>query len=411
VIPDDRLAQPLTLPCGATLQNRIAKAAMTEQMASDDNAPNDGIIRLYERWGGGGAGLLFTGNVMIDRRALEHSRNVVLEDERDAELLRKWTSASTAHGAHIWMQISHPGRQCPKRVSKFPVSSSDIGVKGNGLEAIFAKPRALRSNEIPKVVARFASTAGLAKKFGFTGVQLHAAHGYLISQFLSPLVNQRTDDWGGTPEKRMRFLLETVRATRAEVGGEFPVSVKLNSADFQRGGFSEDDSTSVVQALEAEGVDLLEISGGNYENPAMMGMAESTRKREAYFMDYAQKIRGVAKLPLMLTGGFRSGAAMRSALEEGAIDVVGIARPLALEPDLPKRLLSGETERAAPIEIRIGVRVLDDMMQSFWFNQQMRRIGRGLEPDFSRGIVKTLALGLSEQVIFNPFTSRPRVEY
>ena len=407
----DVLASSFTLPCGAVLPNRIAKAAMTEQMATSTNAPTDAIVALYRCWGEGGSGMLLTGNVMIDRRALEHTRNVVLDDARDAIIMNRWADAAKAHGAHIWMQISHPGRQCPKRVSKYPVSSSAIGVKGNGLDAIFARPRALDATEIPKVIARYATTAALAKDMGFTGVQIHAAHGYLISQFLTPLVNQRTDDWGGTPEKRMRFLLEIVRATRAAVGPMFAISVKLNSADFQRGGFSEDDSLNVVRALETEGVDLIEISGGNYENPAMMGMAESTRKREAYFIEYAHKMRAATKVPLMLTGGFRTAAAMRAAIVDGVIDIVGIARPLAVEPDLPKRMLSGAADSALPIEIRLGVKVLDDMMQSFWFNHQMRRIGEGKAPDPRRGKIPTLIRGVSEQVLFNPFSSREPVRY
>ncbi len=401
MVTNDILAAPLTLPCGAVLPNRLAKAAMTEQMAASDNAPNDRIVRLYERWSNSGAGLLVTGNVMVDRRYLEHSQNVVVEDTRDETILSRWAEAGKAHGAHIWVQISHPGRQCPKKVTRYPVSPSAVRVKG--LESIIAKPRALSEVEIEDTIERYARTAAIVKQAGFTGVQVHGAHGYLISQFLSPIANQRTDKWGGSLANRMRFLLAVIRSVREVVGPAYPVGLKLNSADFQRGGFSEEESMQVVQAIETAGIDLLEISGGNYENPAFVSIAESTRRREAFFLDYAEKVRRLVKLPLMLTGGFRSAAAMREALGSGAIDVVGLARPIALEPDFPKRLLSGAATGAAPVTIRLGVKLLDDMMQSFWFNQQMQLMADGLDPNPKRSKLLTFAVGARANLFWNPF--------
>ncbi|MBX7258374.1 MAG: NADH:flavin oxidoreductase/NADH oxidase family protein [Candidatus Hydrogenedentes bacterium] len=399
--PPDVLAKPLTLPCGVVLPNRLAKAAMTEQMAGNDNAPNERIVRLYQRWSDSGAGLLITGNVMVDRRYLEHSRNVVVEDERDMNLLRRWAEAATQSGAHAWVQVSHAGRQCPKKVTRYPIGPSEVRVKG--LESIIAKPRAMTGAEIEGTIARYARTAGIVKEAGFTGVQVHGAHGYLISQFLSPIANQRTDQWGGSLENRMRFLLEVIRAVRETVGPGYPIGLKLNSADFQRGGFSEEESMQVVQAAESAGIDLLEISGGNYENPAFVAIAESTRRREAFFLDYAEKVRRLVKLPLMLTGGFRTAAAMSDAIDSGAIDVVGLARPIAVEPDLPRRLLSGEATGAVPITIRLGVKLLDDMMQSFWFNQQMQRMADGLAPDPNRGKLPTFLVGARDNLLWNPF--------
>lgn len=376
---------------------------MTEQMADPAaNAPNDAIIRLYERWASSGAGMLLTGNVMIDRVCMENARNVAVEDERDLDSLRRWADAAQSKGAHLWMQISHAGRQSPKKVTKQPVAPSAVPFQRSSLKSIFGTPRALTELEIHKLIAAFARTAAIAKKAGFKGVQLHGAHGYLISELLSPLVNQRSDDWGGTPEKRMRFLIETVRATRSAVGTEFPIGVKLNSADFQRGGFSQDESMNVVCALETEGVDLLEISGGNYENAAMMG-PESTRKREAYFLEYAEKVRTVTKMPLMLTGGFRTAAAMVDAIASGAVDVVGIARPLCTEPDLCARILNGTAEAAREVDIRTNVKLFDDMLQSFWHNHQMKRMARGLDPNLSASKWTVLAKGMAEQVIVNPF--------
>jgi len=397
------LAQSVQLPCGVVLPNRFAKAAMTEQMADPaTNAPNDAIIRLYERWASSGAGMLLTGNVMIDRVCMENARNVAVEDEGDLESLRLWANAAQSKGAHLWMQISHAGRQSPKKVTKQPVAPSAVPFQRGSLKPIFGTPRALMDPEIPKLITAFARTAAVAKKAGFKGVQLHGAHGYLISEFLSPLLNLRNDDWGGTPEKRMRFLIEAVRATRSAVGADFPIGVKLNSADFQRGGFSEEESMNVVRALETEGIDLLEISGGNYENVAMMG-PDSTRKREAYFLEYAEKVRGVTKIPLMLTGGFRTAKAMSDAVTSGSIDVVGIARPLCTEPDLCARILNGTADAAREVDIRTNVKLFDDMLQSFWHNHQMKRMARGLDPNLGASKWLVLARGMAEQVIANPF--------
>ena len=402
-LPREILDRPLLLPCGTPLPNRFAKAAMTEQMADPaTNAPNDAIIRLYGRWASSGAGMLLTGNVMIDRVCMENARNVAVEDERDLESSRRWADAAQSEGAHLWMQISHAGRQSPKKVTKQPVAPSAVPFQRGSLKPIFGTPRALTEPEIPELIAAFARTAAVAKKAGFKGVQLHGAHGYLISEFLSPLLNLRNDDWGGTPEKRMRFLMEAVRATRSAVGADFPIGVKLNSADFQRGGFSEEESMNVVHALETEGVDLLEISGGNYENVAMMG-PDSTRKREAYFLEYAEKVRGVTKMPLMLTGGFRTARAMADAVASGAVDVVGIARPLCTEPDLCACILDGSADAAREIDIRTNVKLFDDMLQSFWHNHQMKRMARGLDPNLGASKWVVLAKGMAEQVIANPF--------
>lgn len=404
------LAQPLTLPCGAVLPNRFSKAAMTEQMADPaTNSPNARHERLYARWASSGCGMLLTGNVMVDRVCMENLRNVAVEDDRDLEGLRRWADAAQggndpAGGAHLWMQISHAGRQSPKKVTRQPVAPSAVPLQRKSLRSIFAPPRALTPAEIEHLIEAFARTAAIAQAAGFKGVQIHSAHGYLCSEFLSPITNQRTDDWGGTPEKRRRFLLAVIAATRARVGADYPVGVKLNSADFQRGGFSEDESMAVVQALDEAGVDLIEISGGNYENPAMLPARPSTKAREAYFLEYAEKVRAVSRVPLMLTGGFRTAPAMCEALESGTVDVVGLARPLCVQPDLAARLLDGTCDHAPPITIATGIRLFDDMLQSFWFNHQMRRMADGLDPNPAASKWRILARGLAEQAIANPFT-------
>ncbi|HET9989164.1 MAG TPA: hypothetical protein VFQ65_11600, partial [Kofleriaceae bacterium] len=254
------LDAPLTLRSGATLPNRLAKAAMSEVLGDATGAPTDALVRLYERWGRSGAGLLITGNVMVDRGGMGEPNNVVIVDDRDLARLRAWATAGQAHGARLWMQLNHAGRQSPRTLTPVPVAPSAIPMKG--FFGVFAKPRALEAHEIEALIARFAAAAVVARDAGFAGVQIHAAHGYLISQFLSSRTNRRDDAWGGDAARRSRFLLEIVRAIRAAVGPAFPIGVKLNSADFQRGGFTEEESLEVIRLLDAEGVDLLEVSGG-----------------------------------------------------------------------------------------------------------------------------------------------------
>jgi 2,4-dienoyl-CoA reductase-like NADH-dependent reductase (Old Yellow Enzyme family) len=382
----DSLRAPLRLASGDQLPNRLAKSAMSETLGDlETGAPTDGLARLYERWGRSGAGVLITGNVMIDRGGLGEPGNVIVEDDLHLVALRRWAAAAQAHGARLWMQINHAGRQSPKRLVRQPVAPSAVPMRG--MFGMFARPRALEDREIEAIIARFATAAAVARDAGFAGVQIHGAHGYLISQFLSPLTNQRDDAWGGDAVRRRRFALEIVRAIRRATGPAFTVAVKLNSADFQRGGFEFGEAIEVARALEAEGVDLIEISGGTYERPANMGTEHraSTRAREAYFLDYARAIRAATKVPLMLTGGLRSAAAMADAIESGAVDVVGIARPMTYEPELPARLLAGEVAAATPVEIRTAFRRITDFAQVGWYQQQMLRIAAGDEPDLRMG--------------------------
>jgi 2,4-dienoyl-CoA reductase-like NADH-dependent reductase (Old Yellow Enzyme family) len=402
------LAKPLLLPCGASLPNRLAKAAMSEVLGDASGAPGERLVRLYDRLGRGGAGLLISGHVIISRDGRGEPGNVVVEDDRHLAALRRWAEAAQSHGSRLWMQVNHTGRQSPRRLTPVPVAPSAVGLRG--FFGTFAAPRALGEPEIADLVARFAQTAAIARDAGFAGVQVHGAHGYLVSQFLSPLANRRDDRWGGALEGRMRFLLEIVRAIRARVGASFPIGVKLNSADFQRGGFEVDDARVVAQVLEREGVDLLEISGGNYESPAMAGRGElpaqtraSTREREAYFLEYAKQIRAVTKLPLMLTGGMRTAAMMNEVVASGAVDVVGLARPLTFEPDLPNRLLSGASTGAAPLRIATGVKKVDDMLQVFWFQQQLHRMADGHEPDPALGRWSALAHGVRHTLFAKAF--------
>jgi 2,4-dienoyl-CoA reductase-like NADH-dependent reductase (Old Yellow Enzyme family) len=380
--PPAALDSPLELPCGVKLTNRIAKSAMSEQLGGVGGDTTPELINLYRRWAGGGLGLQITGNVMVDRASLSEPMNVVVDDERDLAGLGRWAEAAKSGGAPAIVQLNHPGRQALGSVSKRVVAPSALKLKIPG--GAFVRPHALTAVEVEELIELFSRSAGICVRAGFDGIQLHAAHGYLISQFLSPLANQRDDDWGGDAERRRRFLIELVRATRAAVGPEKVVGVKLNSADFQRGGFSEEESLEVIRLLGEEGIDLLEVSGGTYERPAMMGLpaksrSESTAAREAYFLEFAERAKTVTATPLMVTGGLRSSRAMRQALSEG-VDIVGLGRPLCLEPDLPARLIadSGSASRLRPV--RTGIGRLNPPADLWWNNIQLQRLGAGKEP-------------------------------
>ncbi len=391
----------LDLPCGQSLSNRLCKAAMTEGLATAGGIPTPELIRLYGEWSDGGAGLLLSGNVQIDRDHLERPGNVIVDREPGEEMsaaLREWAMAGTRGGNHFWAQISHAGRQTQKLVNPHPRAPSAVKLGLPGGQ--FGEPVAMTEEEILEAVEGFARCARVLKDAGFTGVQIHSAHGYLLSQFLSPRSNQRTDRWGGVLENRARALLETVRAVRAAVGEDFPVAVKLNSADFLRGGFEFTDSLQVAKWLEAEGVDLLEISGGTYEQPRIVkldgiepveeqAITESTRSREAYFVDFAQAMRKELNIPLMVTGGLRRRDAMEEALASGSADVIGIGRPMCVMTDAPRQLLEG-LEELPRFENELSllpswlkflegvplVRVVATFGVMYWFYEQILQIGR-----------------------------------
>lgn len=319
---------------------------MEENMADDDHAPSSGLLSLYEAWAEGGAGLIVTGNVMIDARAMTGPGGVVLENDRRLDRFEAWAQAGRARGAQLWMQINHPGRQMPAALGQQTLAPSAVSLNlGGSLSKQFAAPKEMTAAEIADVERRFVTSAVLAERAGFGGVQIHAAHGYLLSQFLSPLSNHRQDRWGGSLENRARLLLDVVRGVRAAVAPGFAVSVKLNSADFQRGGFSPEDAQAVVAMLAPLGVDLIELSGGSYEAPAMMGAARDGRTlaREAYFLEFARDIAAVAPMPLMVTGGIRRREVAERVLASG-IALAGIATALAIEPALPRQWQLGREE-------------------------------------------------------------------
>jgi 2,4-dienoyl-CoA reductase-like NADH-dependent reductase (Old Yellow Enzyme family) len=374
------IENPIKLQRGVSIKNRLMKSAMSEALGTTDNRVTKNYPVLYRAWARGGIGLLVTGNVMIDRRALGEPNNVAVEDDRDMSLLREWASAATENGTQCWVQLNHPGKQSPKGLNEENLSPSAIPF-AKSMQSFFDTPRAFEAEEIDEVVLRFGRSAAIVKEAGFSGVQIHGAHGYLVSQFLSPHTNHRTDKWGGSAEKRRAFVLSVYREIRRQVGDDFPIGIKLNSADFQKGGFTEDESLAVIKALEKAGIDHVEISGGTYEQPTMSGkdIRDSTKQREAYFLHFADKIKKDITVPLAVTGGFRSAAAMNAALNDGSLDMIGLARPLAVDPEYPNKLLAGQTIDINVNPIKTGIKAVDNMalMEVAWYGRQLHRISKG----------------------------------
>jgi 2,4-dienoyl-CoA reductase-like NADH-dependent reductase (Old Yellow Enzyme family) len=354
------LGKPLTLPCGVTLPNRLVKAAMSELLADTHNRATAAHQTLYGAWAKNGPGLMLTGNVQIDRQHMEHAGNVAIQRKQNADqltALKAWSTAAKREGSPVWMQLAHAGRQTQKWVNDTPKAPSAVPLDLPGIK--FGTPVALTREEIVDLIDRFGYAASVARETGFDGVELHAAHGYLFSQFLSPRSNVREDEWGGDLAGRARFLLEVVRAIRTEVGVDFPIAIKLNSADFQRGGFSFEDSQIVAGWLDEASVDLIEISGGTWEQPKMANIegvepafdpfvSKASRDREAYFARFAPEMRKhLKRTKLMVTGGFRSARGMADAIANDGVDLIGLGRPLCLDLSAPAALLRGVPVRPA----------------------------------------------------------------
>ncbi|ARU57437.1 NADH oxidase [Oleiphilus messinensis] len=377
------ISTAFTLKNSVMIKNRTFKSAMSEQLGNKQHNPTDGLTNLYKLWAEGGIGIMMSGNIMIDRTALGEPKNVVLDEASDLQAFKKWARAGSLHNTQFWAQLNHPGKQIPNFMTKEPVAPSAIQLE-NGLELGFNKPRALTESEIQGIIGKFATAARLAKEVGFTGVQIHGAHGYLVSQFLSSRHNQRSDQWGGSLENRMRFVKAVYEAMRAEVGADYPIGIKLNSADFMRGGFTEEESMTVVVELAKAGIDLIEVSGGTYESPAMVGhkRKQSTVQREAYFLDYAEKVRNLIDTPLVVTGGFRSTKGMNDALASGACDFVGLARPLAVVPDMPAKAMNNVAYKINLKPLTTGVKLVDKIatLDITWYEAQMARMAQRKAP-------------------------------
>lgn len=395
------LYEPLVLAGGAEIPNRIAKAAMEENMAEDGQLPGERLFTLYRTWSNGGAGLLVTGNVMVHAEAMTGPAGVVLDVRTPLEPFREWARAAKSGGAKVWMQINHPGRQVKAAMPGVAWGPSAVKVRAGKASRMLAEPTAMTEVQIAETIERFAVTARRAEEAGFDGVEIHAAHGYLLSQFLSPLANQRGDRWGGPLENRARLLLDIVRAVRAAVRPGFTVAVKLNSADFQRGGFDADDARRVIDMLAPLGVDLVELSGGSYESPAMSGRAvESDRAadahtlaREAYFLELARELAATSPLPLMLTGGITRRPVAEEVVASG-VDVVGMGTALAVDPELPNKWRTSNEAKVTLAPVKIEDKAIASAAAMSRVRYQLRRLGRGVGT--RPGINPKLALGIDQ---------------
>jgi len=384
------LDQPFTLPCGVTIPNRLVKSAMTERLTNANGKPNAQHFLLYDRWANTKTGLLITGNVMVDPHHMESAGNVIMRESILPEL-QQWAKAGLKHGNQLWVQISHSGRQTTRLVNMKPKSASDVQLKKAGF---FGRPSPMNAADIEKVIEGFINAAKLCQQAGFTGVQIHSAHGYLLSQFLSPRTNRRTDEWGGSLENRSRLLLTIIRGVREAVGPNYPISVKLNSADFQRGGFTEEESLQVIKMLAAEKIDLLEISGGTYEKIAFFERygpdgelaRESTRQREAYFIDFAQKVRQATQLPIVVTGGIRSYDFCEEVLTSGAVDFIGMARPFILDHESIEGFIQGKTPQLKDITLPDGPRIVKDFAEGGYYARELIRLAKGKSVDLNTSL-------------------------
>ena len=381
----------LTLPNGVTLPNRLAKAAMDEGMALDGHLPGDNICRLYNTWSNGGTGLLITGNVMVDHRAMTGPGGIVLEADTPLEPFKKWAKAGQHRGTHMWMQINHPGRQVYAALGGKVLSPSNVALDMGKHSNLFSQPNPMTEIDIKELIQRFVTTASRAVKAGFNGIQIHAAHGYLLSQFLSPLINQRTDRWGGSLENRARLLYEIVKAIKKAVPKKTAISVKLNSADFQRGGFDSDDAMLVVKGLGELAVDLVELSGGSYESPAMQGQTADGRTlaREAYFLSFAKEIALQAPMPIMTTGGIVRLAVADMVLNEG-VDMVGIGRALAFSPDLPNTWKTSPHAKAQLPAVNWKDKTMASLADLAIAKRQLHLMSKGKKPKLKVSALYTL---------------------
>ncbi|EPB78038.1 oxidoreductase, FAD/FMN-binding protein [Ancylostoma ceylanicum] len=360
------LGEKLTFRNGRTAQNRFLKAALTERISSWDpkdhkkrGIPSRRIINLYDKWGHGKFGMILTGNICVDPWNLEAAGNVIFSKENDCielrEACKEWVQMMKQDGALAVAQLSHAGRQTPELINAHPFSCSDVQLTAKRRFMGFGKPVPLSLDQMKtEVVDRFVYAAKLAYEQGFDGIEIHAAHGYLLSQFMSPITNKRTDQYGGSAENRMRIIREIYEGIRKEIDAStgFLVGIKTNSVEFQDNGLSVDDARLMCQMMEECGFDFVELSGGNIERLASQHMRDSTRKREAFFLEFAAKIRPVfEKTVVYVTGGFRTAPAMVNAVREGTTDGIGLGRPITAEPDLPAKILRGDCMAAADTQL------------------------------------------------------------
>lgn len=407
---ENLLFTPITLPNGTTIKNRFFKSAMSEGMGTRDFQPKKNIATLYKRWAEGGTGLIITGNIMVDPKGTAEPGNIVFDKNSNMEILKDWAKQGQQHGAKVMVQLNHPGKQVPKTIAKETVAPSTIPL-GNGLNKLFSTPRALTTSEVEELVQKFVTSAKVAKEAGFSGIQIHAAHGYLISQFLSPHDNRRTDKYGGSLENRMRFLKEIYLGMREELGKDFTIGIKINSTDFKEDGLTEEDSLKTIIELANLGLDFVEISGGTYERPAMMG-ATSKSTNQVFFAEYSKKLKQKIEIPVVVTGGIRSINAMNTLLNDNTTDFIGIARPLTIDPNIPNKIKQGTYTIVETTRVSTGVKKLDKIFGSLlgivYYQVLMQNIAKGKEPKATKNAWPSLIQAVYNQGLAVLFPQRAK---
>lgn len=394
-----QLFTELRFKSGLTLKNRLVKAAMNEAMGDKHFQLKKELIGLYEKWAEGGTGLLITGNVMVDPRAIAEPGNIVFNENSDRSLLKQWAQAGKKNGTKILVQINHPGKQAPKTVTKQPVAPSSVPVGGD-MATFFNPPKALTLPEIENLVHKFGRAAQLAEETGFDGVEIHGAHGYLINQFLSPFDNRRSDLYGGSLDNRMRFLVEVYQEMRRLTSPQFTIGLKINSSDFKEGGFTEAESMTVVEKMDQLGIDFIEISGGNYEHPKTNDTT-SKDKNTVFFADYGKQIKQKIQAPVIVTGGIRSVEAMNDLLATAGADLVGLARPLAMQPDLANRMAQGTYQTLETKRLSTGIKALDrkvgPLLGLVYYQLLMQSYAKGRTPHLTQNAWPSLIHALTHQ--------------
>lgn len=363
------LRQPLRLPCGVVLKNRLAKSAMSDSLGDGRGNPTPAQSRLYERWAEGGCALSIIGEVQATPLFPEKPGNLVLGPTSDPEKFAALAARGAAGGAQIWPQLGHAGALAHAPISR-PEGPSALAV--GELRCAEMPVEAVRA--VPDMIA---DAAGLAKQFGFGGVQIHAAHGFLLSQFLSPLFNRREDGYGGSIEARCRIVTETVERVRERVGPAFPVALKINATDSLEGGLTEEESLEALRLLDATSLDLIDISGGTYF-PGARASSDGAGGGP-YFLDFAARARAVTKKPLMVTGGFKTRAQAAGAVASGAADMVGLARAFALDPAVAAAWLAGEDDD--PAFPRFATNSPGGV--TAWYTMRLTALAEGREEQFS----------------------------
>ncbi|ETS87855.1 hypothetical protein PFICI_01683 [Pestalotiopsis fici W106-1] len=346
------LAEPLRLePSGKVAKNRLLKAAMTEQLSTWDpvkhekrGIPTPELVNLYTRFGEGGFGLVLTGNIMFEYDHLEGAGNVIIppgapfSGERFG-LLKRVAEAAKKHGSLVIAQLSHPGRQVAMNIQPNPISASDVQLKTNEMGMESGVPRPMEEADFARIIEGFAHATEYCYRAGFDGIQLHAAHGYLLAQFLSPSTNKRSDQYGGPLLNRSRLIFEIAAEIRKRIPTSFAMGIKLNSVEFQEDGFSVADCKQLCAEIEKHKFDFVELSGGTYEELGFSHKRESTKQREAFFLEFAEKVKiNLNKTKIFVTGGLRTVDAMVRALD--TVDGVGLGRPVSHESDLAEKILN-----------------------------------------------------------------------